>query len=119
MSTVFDVFVNSPYTFLELKRGGVYGNTIENSYDAIGVFKLRTGMVTSNNQETRDSDATLHIKPDESFLAVGSLVGHGIRAEGREFEIIGETGGRNFDNGELEHYRVTLKITDLSEFGES
>ena len=118
MTTVFDVFDLSPYTFLEISRGTVAGDMITSQTQADGVFKLRTGFVSADNQETRQSDATLHIKPSESFLAIndGNLVGHGIRVQGKDYEITGITGGDNYDNGIREHYRATLGATDYSDF---
>lgn len=108
MDTVFDVFVNTPYTFLTISRGGVQGDGITARTEAMGVFKLRSGMNVSNDQETKTSDATLHIKPSEPFVSTG-LVGHGIENQGRTYEIVGNTGGMNFDTGVMEHYRVTLQ----------
>lgn len=117
VDTVFDVFEEVAYTFLEVSRGGVYGNVILNSTSATGVFKLRNEMVQVNNQELRQSSATLHIRPTESF-ATNNMVGHGIRVEGQDYEIIGQTGGRNFATGETEHYTLTLQNTDYSEYTE-
>lgn len=114
-STVFDVFELTDYQFLEITRGGVYGNVITATHNAEGVFKLRNEMVQVNNQEVRQSAATLHVKPDESFISAIS-VGQGVRAEGQDYEIIGQTGGRNYDNGELEHYTLTLQVTDYSDY---
>jgi hypothetical protein len=90
--TVFDTFDLSPYTFLEVSRGGVYGNRIIGTHDAEGVFKLRDEMVVANNQELRQSAATLHIRPNEPFLVAPPA--------------------------RREHYRLTLQATDYSEFGE-
>lgn len=115
MSTVFDEFELSPYTFLEVTRGGVYGNVIAASHEAEGVFKLRNEMVMVNNQELRQSAATLHVRPDESFISA-IAVGQGIRVEGQDYEIIGQTGGNNYDDGEREHYTLTLQVTDYSEY---
>lgn len=114
--TVFDNFENTPYTFLMISRGGVYGNRITAQTEATGVFKLRSGMNSQNNQETRQSDATLHIKPTESFLSLGRLVGHGIRKDGIDYEIVGETGGDDLETGMREHYRLTLQAADFSEY---
>ena len=114
MDTVFDLFVSVPYTFLEISRGGVAGDTIVNTVDADGVFKLRDGMNVNNDQETKSSDATLHIRPTESFVSTG-LVGHGIAVNGRTYEIIGRTEGMNFDTGVVEHYRVTLQEREFEE----
>lgn len=113
---VFDAFDLTAYTYLELSRGGVAGNMIVSETNADGVFKLRTGMNVSNDQETKSSDATLHIRPDEPFTP---KVGNGIWVEGDSYEIVGLTGGDNFDTGEREHYRVTLQATDFSDFAEA
>lgn len=114
METVFDVFASVPYTFLTISRGGVVGDGITARTDAQGVFKLRNGMNVSNDQETKTSDATLHIKPSESFISTG-LTGHGIRVQGRTYEIVGTTEGMNFDTGVVEHYRVTLQERDFED----
>lgn len=113
--TVFDVFDLKDYTFLTVSIGGVYGNVITGSYQAKGVFKLRNDMVQINNQELRQSAATLHVKPTESFIS-SIAVGHGITVEGQDYEIIGQTGGDNYDNGVREHYTLTLQNTDYSDF---
>lgn len=117
MDTVFDVFDEVPYTFLVVSRGGVYGNRITAQHNATGVFKLRNEMVQVNNQELRQSAATLHIHPDEPFL--NSIdVGQGIRCQGQDYEIIGQTGGDNYDTGVREHYTLTLQNTDYSDYTE-
>lgn len=115
VDTVFDSFDLQPYTFLEVSRGGVYGNRVTATHEAEGVFKLRSEMVMVNNQEVRQSAATLHVRPDESFISA-IAVGQGIRAGGQDYEIIGQTGGKNYDDGELEHYTLTLQNTDYSEY---
>lgn len=113
--TVFDAYELTPYMFLDISRGGVFGNVIENSYMSEGVFKLRNEQVMVNNQEVRQSAATLHVRPDEAFITA-SVVGQGITCMGQDYEIIGQTGGMNFDDGEMEHYTLTLQVTDYSEF---
>jgi hypothetical protein len=117
---VFDVFQQSSYTFLKLSMGGILGNAIIDSYDAQGVYKEREGMVVNNNIETKTADATLHIKPAEQFVhdLDGYLVGHGVHVNGRDYRIIGQTGGQNYHSGSLEHIRVTLKRERL-DHGES
>lgn len=67
--TVFDVFDLSAYQFLELKNDGISGETVDKTYNADGVFKLRQGLNAGDNAETIQTDATLHIRPDESFIA--------------------------------------------------
>lgn len=120
---VFDTFPEAvkTYTFLEISRGEVYGNRIVNETDAGGIFKFRDGMTMSDNQESRESQTTLKIRPDETFVTTvgGKLVGHGIRYDGVDYEIIGSTGGDNYDDGEREHIRLTLQVTDFSDYGES
>lgn len=124
VNTVFDYFQESLYEFLEISRGGVYGNRITAVHDASGVFKLRSNIVQSNNQELHQSSSTLHIHPDEPFIADITVdgkthfVGHGIRIDGVDYEIVGGTAGRNYDNGELEHYTLTLQNADYSAYTE-
>ena len=116
---VFDVFDLTDYTFLILSRGGVAGNTIVSSHSANGVFKLRTGLVTGDNTETKNSTATLHIRSTESFLSGlnNNLVGNAVIVNGTTYEIVGQTGGENFHNGVMEHYTATLQETDLNDYG--
>lgn len=90
--TVFDVFDLSDYIFYEVSRGGVAGNVIVASYNAQGVFKLRSDFVRGENAETKESNATLHIRPSETFLAP-------------------KTPNR-------EHYTLTLQETDYSNYEE-
>lgn len=118
---VFEAFETIPYTFLLLNRGGITGNTIRVQYPATGVFKLRSQKIQTDNTETKDSNATLHIRPTEEFLSAteNNLVGHGVRIEGRDYEIIGQTGGMNFHTGVMEHYTATLQEADYSDFGGS
>lgn len=113
---VFDVFDLSDYTFLQISRGGITGNTIVNSFEATGVFKLRSDMVRNETSETKESNATLHIRSTEPFLASlsNNLVGHGVEVYGRTYEIIGQTGGKNFHNGVMEHFTATLQETEYS-----
>lgn len=113
---VFDVFDLSDYTFLTIKRGGVTGDKITESETAQGVFKLRSGMNVASNQETVQSNSTIHVRPTETFISsTGAdkdpekLIGHGIRCQGLSYEITGATGGDNYDTGEREHYRLTLQ----------
>lgn len=117
---VFQAFSNllKEYEYLVVERGGVYGNVIKSSTSANGVFKLRNEQVMVNNQELKQSAATLHIRPDEPF-ANADMVGQGIRVEGQDYEIIGQTGGDNYASGEREHYRLTLQNSDYSDFTES
>lgn len=90
---VFQVFDLSDYTFLQISRGGVTGNAIVGSYQAQGIFKLRSGLIRGENAENVEQGATLHIRPNESFLEP-------------------HTPNR-------EHYTLTLSPTDFSNFAES
>ena len=87
---VFDVFVLSDYLFLEIERGGITGNTIVDTFAAQGVFKLRSGLVKSDNSENVEQGATLHIRPTEAFIEA-------------------HTPNR-------EHYTLTLNPTDFSDY---
>ena len=117
---VFDQFQETAYTFLQLNEGGVLGNTIEASTVTTGIFKERNGMIQNNNLETIQSDATLHVHPNEPFIAAlgADLIGQGIRATKNGYEqdyrIIGLKEGFNFDTNVLEFYLLTLKAEDLA-----
>lgn len=117
---VFDVFEEVSYQYLEISRGGVYGNRITGMHNAIGVADLDGGMVTSNNQETHQSDSLLYIHPSESFLPDNpkEFVGNGIRIDGNDYEVIGYGIGRNQDEGVIEHYELTLQSADYSDYTE-
>lgn len=119
---VFSVFKTTPYTFLELAQGGVLGNTIISQTVTDGVLKKREGMVAGTDAETRQSDTTLHMRPDEPFLAQlladaedkeNFLVGHGVRATKHghryTYRISAQKEGFNFDTNVLEFYYLTLK----------
>lgn len=90
---VFQVFDLSDYTFLQISRGGITGNTIVGSYQAQGIFKLRSGLIRGENAENVEQGATLHIRPTETFVEA-------------------HTPNR-------EHYTLTLSPTDFSNFAES
>lgn len=87
--TVFEVFDNIPYTFLEI-TSGIAGKTIVAQYEATGIFKMRTGMVQNDSSENVEQGATLHVRPTEAFLT-------NVPAN-------------------REHYRLTLVETDWSDF---
>lgn len=118
VESVFDVFEEVNYQYLVISRGGVYGNIITATNDATGVADIDGGMVTSNNQETHQSDSLLYIHPNESFLPSNpkDFVGQGIRIDGNDYEIIGFGVGRNQDEGLIEHYELTLQSADYSEY---
>lgn len=107
MATVFDVFSEVPMTYVVLNRARVYGNLIKETKQINGVFKVRSGFNTLNGLESSDSSATVHVHPQD-FNDVDSIVGNGIIYDGIDYEITGLTVGRNFDNNEVEHYRLTL-----------
>jgi len=114
---VFALFVSQPYTFLTISRGTVEGDVITAQTEATGVFKLRTGFTKGDTAETSTSDASLHVRPSESFISAnnGNLVGHGIVAEGKSYEVVGQTGGKNFDTGVLEHITLTLQLAEFND----
>lgn len=112
---IFDLFATSEYTFLRLdsKSGG---NQIIEEFEATGIVKLRDGMVQADNVEAFESTSSIHIRPTEAFVAAlgGNLVGHGVRVAKdshtvAEYRIVGQVEGYDFDSGQLEFYKVTLK----------
>ena len=122
---LFALFANTDYTFLQLDQN-VEGNVIVEETPAVGVFKLRDGMTALDNVEFNTSDATLHIKPDEAFIATvsGNLVGHGVRvgiagSSALDYRIEGSTEGRDYDTGELKFFLLNLKRTDIATWEES
>ena len=117
--TVFDMFPETPYTFLQLSNGGVLGNGVIAKTNATGIFKDRRGLLQTPQGETPESTSTLHIHPTESFITAvaGELEQHGILRDGLTYRIVGMTGGFNFETNVLEHYRLTLKREDYS-YGE-
>lgn len=117
---VFDVFEEVNYQYLEISRGGVYGNRITETYEAVGVADIDGGMVSTNNQETHQSDTLLYIYPDESFMPANpkEFVGNGIRIDTNDYEIVGYGIGRNQDEGVIEHYELTLQSADFSDYME-
>lgn len=114
MATVFDVFREVDLTYLALNRARVYGNLIDQEKPIRGIFKVRGGMNTVNGLEAKDSSATAHVHP-EDFESVDGIVGNGIRYNGVDYEIVGLTEGRNFNNNEVEHYTLTLNRLTASE----
>jgi len=117
---MFDLFANASYMFLQLGTN-FEGNYIVNEFTADGIVKLRDGMVQVDNMEAYDSTSTIHIRPSEPFVETlgGNMVGHGIRAtnsagEPVEYRITGQVEGMDFDTGNIEFYRVTLKKESIS-----
>lgn len=109
MATVFDVFSETTYTFLEISRGNVYGDRIVSERTLSGVFKLKTGMTSNNNMEVVDADATLHAHPEDFEVPTSSLVGQGIQVNGVNYKIEGVSEGKNFDTGIVEHIYMRLQ----------
>jgi len=113
--SVFDHFVSTPYTFLQL-GSTVEGNTIVEEFTTTGIVKLRDSMIQVDNMENFDSESSIHIRANEPFLDVvgGNMVGHGIRSSkdnhnATEYRIISQVEGYDFESGELDFYRVVLK----------
>lgn len=112
--TVFEAFAQTPYTFLVVKRGNVYGNRIAEERELEGVFKLKSNMQTSNGMEILDSDATLHAHPEDfAGIKTNDLVGQGVRVNGQDYSIEGVSEGMNFNNGDLEHIRMKLQKAEF------
>lgn len=113
VATVFDVFAETPYTFLEISRGNVYGDRIVSQRLLSGVFKLKTGMTSNNDMEVTDADATLHAHPEDFNIPTSSLVGQGVQVDGVNYTIDGVSEGKNFASGVVEHIYMRLQKTDF------
>lgn len=116
----FALYTSTPYTFLEISQAAE-GNTITDEYEAEGIFKLRDGLGQTDVMENHGAqgtsgDATLHIRPDEEFLSLDELIGHGVRVNELEYRIKIATEGRDYDTGSLLFYRLTLKREDIAQW---
>lgn len=110
MATVFDVFRETKYDYLEIKQSAIAGDIIVGERALRGIFKDRAGEVQNGNMESVNSTSTLHIHPSDFPDAdCSSLIGNGIRHHGIEYAITGATAGMNYETGGLEHYRLTLQ----------
>ncbi len=110
MPTVFDVFTQTPYEFLTIARGQVYGNRVTGSRSLQGIFKLKSGMEKANGMELLNSDATLHVHPEDfADMNTNDLVGQGVTVNGQDYSIEGVSEGKNFDNGIIEHIYMRLQ----------
>lgn len=111
--TVFDVFRETDYTYLEIERGQIVGNVIVKETPLKGIFKMRENQETMNNMELYQSNATIHAHP-EDFSDFNELVGNGVRVDGETYEITNMTAGTNFDTGVTEHLTLTLQRASFS-----
>lgn len=115
--TVFDLFKEVEFDYLTISRGEVYGNRITADNKLMGVVKIREGMTTQNNQETRETNSMVHVHPEDfTGLACEDIVGNGIRYNDTDYSIIGVTEGRNFDTNEVEHLTLTLERANFTNF---
>lgn len=119
MTTVFDVFREDAFTYLTIKRGQVFGNQVVDTKELKGVIKVRSGFTrTGQNMELPggkniSDHPTIHAHP-EDFSDDNPIIGNGVRYNGLDYEIIGVTYGRNFDNGAVEHLTLTLREADYA-----
>lgn len=108
--TVFDVFAETAYEFLKIRRGNVYGNQVVGKRQLMGVFKLKSKMDKANGMELLNSDATLHAHPEDfANINTNDLVGQGVRVNGQDYSIEGVSEGMNYDSGVLEHIYLRLQ----------
>lgn len=118
MATVFDVFKQVQMDYLTVEQSTVYGDTITAEKPIMGIFKTRNGQTQNYEMELKSSSATVHAHP-EDFADINAIVGNGIRYQGQTYEIVGVTGGMNFDNGQMEHLTLTLEVADYASSSES
>lgn len=120
---VFELFTSSPYIFLQLSQQPE-GNTVDAEFAAEGVFQLRGGMTSGDDIETPTADATIWIRPSESFVSEldGELVGHGIRvgraANAQDYRIVGQVEGYDQDLGYVDNYTLDLKRESIATWDE-
>lgn len=105
--TLFDVFPQIAMEYQTVKSG-IYGRTVESTKAIRGIFKQRDGQVSFGNAEVATSSATAHVHP-EDFEDGEILTGNGLRVNGVDYQIIGQTVGRNFETGVDEHITLTLE----------
>jgi len=116
----FATFKPTDYSFLVL-TSGVNGTTIVSETPTNGIVKMRNAQAETGDVKTGTSDASVHIRPDEPFLADlgGYVVGHGIRV-GQDIEtattyrIVAQSNGHDYDTNRLEFVFVTLERLDVS-----
>lgn len=110
MATVFDVFSEVPYKFLTINQSAVRGDTVAEERELLGIFKDKHGSVQNGNMESIDSTSTLHVHPsDFPGYTCDGFIGQGVEINGVDYRIKGATAGMNFDNGIIEHFRLTLE----------
>lgn len=112
--TVFDIFQEQPYTYLQIARGKFEGNVIVSETNLSGIFKERQSQETTGNIELYNSSSTLHVHP-EDYANIDEIIGNGVRVDGKEYEITNMTRGTNFDNGVVEHLTFTLQRASLTD----
>ena len=116
MTTVFDVFREQAFVYLEISRGEVYGNRIVSQKKLRGIVKIREGMTNQVNRENRDSNSTVHVHPEDfANLTREDIIGNGIRYNDTDYSIVGMTEGKNFDTGTVEHLTLTLERANYDE----
>lgn len=114
MTTVFDMFSEISFEYLTISRGEVYGNRVIDHKTLQGVVKIKEGIISQTNQETRKSNSTVHVHPEDfADLTREQIIGNGIRYGGADYSIIGVTEGRNFDINEVEHLTLTLERAEF------
>lgn len=114
MAAVFDVFKEQSYTYLQIKQSTARGDKIVSEQELLGIFKDRAGQTINSRMESVASTATLHVHPEDfSFTSCDEFIGNGVRVNGKEYAIVGATAGTNFENGQIEHYRLTLQEADF------
>lgn len=114
--TVFDTFKSVPYTFMKIAQSNIAGDVILSRSNFTGVFKDKGGMVQNGDRELYQSSPILYVKPlDYAYNSSQGFIGNGIEINGKTYRIDGATGGFNYDNGVLEHWRLTLAPAEFNE----
>lgn len=114
--TVFEAFRSEPIEFLEISRGGVYGNRITNIRSITGVVKRRSNLSQGSTSELINTNTTVHIRPEDvAEYNTETLIGNGLVIDGENFTITNATEGRNFISDSVEHITLTVQPATLVE----
>lgn len=110
---MFNLFKNEPYTFVEILNT-VLGNSAGRTWSAYGVIKEKEATPTNSQVEDYVEKVSLFIKPNEDFVEeLGSLVGHGVIYNSKDYRVTDQLTGRDLDLGHVEFIKLTLKRENI------
>lgn len=106
---VFDAFPNAwvDFTYYEVTRGSVIGNTRDTGTAGRGIFVAQQGASLTQFTEALITTSLLYVLPVEPYDSK-SILGNQIEIQGQLYNITGWGEGKNQDNGTLEHIELEL-----------